>query len=288
MANATRIPMMMSLGLFIWCASAEAAGVEVNAFKYSDPSFESNVQVDLSGVPGVVGASVKTAGGTVQALSSYAPDHYGAWQGPWTSFAEFHTAAIGDWQLVIDLTGGDKAVYDFSVNEFGDPFTSDSFPPAPTMTSPSNGQSGVSPTPTFQWDNGGTHTGALESLYVFVASQANPAISQFESSSGGSLTLASESWTPTVVLPPGAAYYLVQYETNQDEDAKVTTPVFNISASTVADPNIPWDLSYGDLFSRDDIEFTVAPEPATLALLALGFALSLSKGGMALNRRRRA
>ena len=189
--------------------------------------------------------------------------------GPFASFAGFRSATVGNWTLTIQFAGGD-AVYGFVVNDFRTPFTTDSFPPAPTMTSPTDGAINVAPTPTFQWDNGGTHTGAIESLFVSVQSQVNPAIGQFENSFGGCIGLNDETWTPSVVLPAGLASFFVQYETNENEGANVDDPIFDAQASTVPDPNIVWDGTSGDLFSRDLIDFTVVPEPATLALFAAG------------------
>ncbi|MDY7011830.1 MAG: hypothetical protein SVV80_13935 [Planctomycetota bacterium] len=261
-------------GVLFFAPAGRAAIIWVNGFKYSDPSFKSNVEVDLTDIAGVTGVKASSADGAVLVLDAFAPGQYGAWMGPWNSFSAFHAATVGDWELSIEFTGGGKANYDFVVNDFRSPFTSDSFPPAPTILAPTDGQAGVGQNPTFQWDNGGPHTGSMESLFAYVQSNANPAISEFASSSGGTLTLGSESWTPTVTLPPGSAYFLVQYETNENEDANVGNPVFDVASSTVADPHILW-WSFGDLFSRDEITFSVVPEPATLSLLAMGACLPL-------------
>ena len=140
-------------------------------------------------------------------------------------FGSFLGSTAGDWQLTIHFGGG-AAVYNFPVSGFGSP-TADPFLPVPTMISPTDGATAVSHTPVFSWANGGTHTGPLESLFVNVSSLVNPAIGQFTNSFGG-IGLNDMTWTPLVVLPagaaPGAASFLVQYETNQNEDSRVGVP----------------------------------------------------------------
>jgi hypothetical protein len=69
--------------------------------------------------------------------------------------------------------------------------------------------------------------------------------------------------------------FLVQYETNENEEAIVDDPVFNAAASTMADPGISWEFTGGDLYARDLITFTVVPEPAGWLLLIAGL-LTLS------------
>jgi hypothetical protein len=263
--------------MLLMCAYAQAASLSVNGFKYSDPAFETGIEVDLADVPGVTGVDAVSAGGANLSLSPYTTDQYAATFGPYADFASFLGATAGDWNLAIHFGASGSAVYDFPVSGFGSP-AADPFPPVPTMISPTDGATGVSQTPSFNWDNGGTHTGPMESLFVNVYSLVNPAIGQFAGSSG-SIDLNDETWTPSVVLPAGEASFLVQYETNQDEDARVGVPVFNDPSSTVSNPNIAWDIHSGDLFSRDVITFTVIPEPATLSLVALG--------GLAVIRRRR-
>ena len=249
----------------------EASWLYINAFQYSDPLYDTNVFLDLSDVAGVTGARATRADGTPIILGpEFTPQTFGAWAGPFASFSDMHTATVGTWQLAIEFGAGNEAVYDVVVNEYRTPFTAASFPPAPTLISPFGGAIGVAPTPTFTWDNGGLHTGAMESLFVSVWSEVNPAIGAMDSSGGGGLGLNDQTWTPPGVLPGGPASFLVQYELNENEDAVVETPQFNGTLSTVADPGITWDWSGGDLYSRDLIEFTVVPEPATMALLAAG------------------
>jgi hypothetical protein len=259
--------------LLLVVPAAGGADLYVDAFKHSDPAYEMNVQVFLTGVAGVTGVQALAPDATAIPLPLVGTEHYAARRGPFGTFGGFHAATVGNWRLTVSFAGGD-AVYDFTVNEYRSPFTADSFPPAPTMIDPTDGATGVDPTPTFQWDNGGTHDGPMESLFVSVQSQVNPMIGEMANP-----PLTAETWTPSVVLPAGLASFLVQYETNEHEDANVTDPVFNTGDSTVADPGITWDWSGGDLFSRDLIEFTVIPEPATAALLAVG--------ALALVRRRR-
>ena len=251
-------------------SQAGGASVSVSAFKHSDPAFETNVEVDLGGVAGVTGVGALCADGSPVVLNEYATDQFGSFVGPFGSFAAFYTATVGNWRLTVEFGSGNEAVYDMTVNDFRTPFVSTSFPPAPTVSAPVDGATGVAPTPTFVWDNGGLHAGAMESLFVSVWNVANPAIGVFEGSSGGPITLNAETWTPAIVLPAGAAEFLVQYETNEDEGANVDDPVFNAGLSTVGDPGIVWDSSSGDLFSRDLIGFEVVPEPGTLFLIALG------------------
>jgi hypothetical protein len=258
---------------------SQAGQIYVDAFKFSDPAYQTAVQVDLAELGGITAVGALTANGTALTLDAFGSGQYGAWTGLWSNFSDFHSATVGNWRLTVTLGGAGQAVYDFVVNDFRSPFTADSFPPAPTVTYPPDGGGGIPQTPTFQWNNGGPHTGPLESLFVRTDSTVNPAVFEFASSSAGPLTLNSVSWTPSVVLPAGAATFLVQYETNQDEDANVDDPVFNPSLSTAADPNVNWVGSSGDLFSRDLVGFTVLPEPATLGLLVLG--------GLALCLRRR-
>jgi hypothetical protein len=245
--------------------AAWGADLFVDAFKYSDPMYETSIQVQFGVAPGVTGVSAKAADGTMVALNLVAPGDYYAKLGPFATFAAFHATTVGNWQLMIDASGA-SLNYDFTVNEYRTPFTDASFAPAPTMTSPTDGAVGVPATPTFQWDNGGPHTGALESLYTYVQSDLPPVVSQ-----AANPPLGATSWTPAISLPSGAASFLVQYETNENEDANVTDPVYNSSTSTGPDPGIAWDTTSGDLFSRDLIHFTVVPEPATMALLAAGF-----------------
>ena len=269
------LPLLILVMLLV-CAYAQAATVSVNGFKYSDPLFETGIEVDLSGVSGVTGVDAVSASGETMSLSPCAADRYAATFGPYADFGSFLGATSGNWQLTIRF-GSEAAVYDFTTGGFGGP-TAESFPPVPTVIDPMDGATGVSPTPTFNWDNGGTHTGLMESLFVSVQSLVNPASGQFASSSGG-IGLNDETWTPSLVLPAGDASFLVQYETNQNEDDRVSDPVFNNISSTMSDPGIRWDSHSGDLFSRDLITFTVVPEPGTLGLLTLG--------GLAMIRRRR-
>jgi len=254
-----------------------AAWMYVDAFKHSEPFFETGFEVNLADVPGVTGAWAVAADSTVVPLDPAGAGQYAAWLGPFATFTDFHDATVGNWRLTVEFGGGNEAVYDFIVNEYRPTFTADSFPPAPTMLSPLDGATGVDPTPTFTWDNGGTHDGPMESLFVFVWSEVNPAVLEFASSTSGPITLASESWTPSIVLPAGAASFLVQYETNENEDANVGDPVFNAGLSTVADPGINWLTTSGDLFSRDLIGFTVVPEPASALVFLAALSLSLAR-----------
>jgi len=249
--------------------------VTVDMFKYSDPAFETAIQVNLSGVPGVTGVSATTAGGSSLPLTPYAPNQYAATVGPFASFDDARAATVGIWNLSLGFSGG-AADYEFLVHDFRTVFTAASFPPAPTVLYPLDGATGVAQSPTFLWNNGGTHTGALESLFVAAQSVSVPGVGIFESSSSGPIGLNDTSWTPSIVLPPGAATFLVQYETNENEDANVDNPI--LTGGAAPDPGIAWSSS-GDLFSRDLVGFKVTPEPATLALLALG--------GLLLSRRRR-
>lgn len=258
-----------ALAALVAGTSAAAAELSVAAFKYSDPAFQANVEVDLAGVAGVTGVEAVMADSTVLSLDQFAADRFGKFSGQYASFAAFQAAVVGDWRLRIAFGGSGTAVYQFVVNDFRSPFTTDSFPPAPTLLSPTDGAVGTSSTPTFLWDNGGTHGGPLESLFVSVASEANPSIFEFQNSFGPSLDLNATSWTPSIALPPGAASFLVQYETNQGEDASVDDPVFSAALSTINDPNIAWTRSAGDLYSRDLIRFTVAPEPSSAALFCI-------------------
>ena len=250
-------------------SEVQAAWLSVNAFKYSDLSYETTVQVDLPDVAGVTDARAAGADGTAITLSPFGLQQFEARLGPFASFTGFHDATVGDWRLIVEFGSGNDAAYDFTVNDYRSPFTDSSFPPAPTVLSPLDGATDVEPTPTFLWNNGGAHTGTLESLFVSVRSDVNPAIGEFEGSTGGPISLNAETWTPSVVLPAGPASFLVQYETNESEDAHVSSPLFNPAFSTIADPGITWDQSAGDLFSRDLIGFTVVPEPSTLGLFLL-------------------
>jgi len=264
----------ISVVCLLSCSSVSAAWLYVDAFKHSEPFYETGFELGLQDVPGATGARAVAADSSDVSLDLVGSGQYGAWLGPFATFTDFRDATVGSWRLVVEFAGGD-AVYDFVVNDFRSPFTPDSFAPSPAMLSPLDGATGVDPTPTFLWDNGGTHDGAMESLFVFVWSEADPSVLEFASSTSGPVTLASESWTPSVVLPAGAASFLVQYETNENEDANVGDPVFNASLSTIADPGITWVTTSGDLFSRDLIEFAVVPEPAAMSILGLwGLALA--------------
>jgi hypothetical protein len=275
--------LITTLAVLVAGASAGAAELSVSAFKFSDPAFQTNVEVDLTGVAGVTGVEAVMADSTVLTLDQFAADRFGKFSGQYASFAAFQAAFVGDWRLRIAFGGSGTAVYQFNVNDFGAPFTTASFPPAPTLLSPTDGAVGVSATPTFLWDNGGTHAGPLESLFVSVASETNPSILEFESSFGPSLDLNATSWTPSIALPPGAASFLVQYETNQGEDAHVEDPVFSSALSTINDPSLDWTRSAGDLYSRDMIRFAVVPEPRSAAL----FCVCVCVWGRLLGSRRR-
>jgi len=252
-------------------APLAAARLEVSGFRHADPRWESLIEIALADVPGATGVTAVTPDGTPLVLNAVSADTYAAWSGPFASFASFHVATVGDWQLTVQLAAGD-AVYNFTVNDYRTPFTDADFPPAPTMIDPTDGAAAVSPTPTFQWNNGGPHTGPMESLFVSVASLVEPGVGELQNSFAPGLDLNDQSWTPSISLPAGLAQFLVQYETNLNEDANLADPIFNPVASTVPDPAIAWNETFGDLFSRDQITFTVVPEPAaaTALLLAAG------------------
>ena len=251
-------------------SEARAAWLFVNGFQYSDPAFETSIDVDFSDRPEVTGVRAVSASGTALTLDEYVLHQFAATLGPFSSFNDFRNAMVGNWQLIVEIGAGQEAGYNFVVNDFRTPFTASSFPPAPTVVSPPNGATDVAATPTFVWDNGGPHTGAIESLFVSVSSRVIPGVGVFDSYSGGPSTLDRTTWTPPIVLPDGLASFLVQYETNENEDANVGTPVFNPGLSNISDPGIDWSNSSGDLFSRDLIDFTVVPEPHTVTLLAFG------------------
>jgi len=258
-------------------AGAPTGSLSVNFFKHADSTFEADIDLGLGSLAGVTGVGAHAADGSAVALTPYGSNQFAAWLGAFASFDQAHAAGVGLWTLDLHLSGGGVASYEFVVHDFRPTFDSASFPPAPMLTAPLGGATGVSPTPTFTWDNGGAHTGQLESLFVNVWSESIPGIGAIDGS-GGTLSLNATTWTPPVVLPAGAAKFLVQYETNENEDANVDNPIFRVAESTVADPMGGW-TSAGDLFSRDQISFTVAPEPATLSMLVLG--------GLALLARRR-
>jgi hypothetical protein len=252
----------------VTCPWAQAADLSVSGLKLSDPQFLTLIEV--SDVAGVMGARARAADGTNITLTPAGPDQFALFLDPFSTFSEFRAATTGNWRLTLEFVGG-AAMYDFVVNDFHTPFTEADFPPAPTMLSPTDGAAGVSSTPTFLWNPGGPHTGPLESLFVSVSSLVDPTAFAVEGSFGGSgLTLASSSWTPPLMLPAGPATFLVQYETNGNEDAVVNVPVFNAAASTIADPGIVWESTSGDLFARDLITFTVVPESSTVLLLTSG------------------
>jgi hypothetical protein len=253
-------------------AAAQAATVTVDCFQYSDPAYTANIQVDVSEVVGVTGVRAATAGGGSVVLEDIGGGQYGVWLPTFGSFAALHTAVVGSWELVLEFGPGSDAAYTMMVNEYRNPFTAGSFPAAPTILSPADGATGVSAWPNFTWDNGGTHNGPMESLFVNVQSLAVPGVGIFESSFGGPIALGDQSWTPAIVLPPGEATFLVQYETNEHEAANVDLPVFYAMGSTVADPGVVWTDASGDLYSRDVVNFTVVPEPACGALLLAGAA----------------
>ncbi len=256
--RAMRARVLAALALmFTVCSELPAATLTVNGFKYSDPLFETRIEVNLAGVVGVTGVEAVSAGGVAQALSPSFIDQYDAVFGPYPDFVSFLGAIAGNWKLAIHFGASGSAVYYFAVSGFGSP-AGDPFPPAPTLISPTDGAIGVSLTPSFKWNTGGTHSGVLESLFVNVSSLVNPTIGEFTNSFGG-IALNSDMWTPSVVLPGGAASFLVQYETNENEDARVAIPVFNGPSSTRGDPHISWDDHSGDLFSRDLITFFVVP-----------------------------
>lgn len=264
------------LALLLVAAHVQAASLSVSGFKYSDTKFETVVQVDLPMVAGVTGVDIVAGGGTPLALSVPfgATDQYVGTFGPFADLAPFLATTDGIWSVRLRFGAGEMAMYEVFVSGFGSP-AADPFLPVPTITSPLDGATGVSATPTFTWDNGGTHNGAMESLFVNTWSLTGP-VSQFDNSSGG-LGLNDQSWTPSVVLPAGQAQFLVQYETNQDEDGRVSPLFFNAGGSTMVDPLISWDSHWGELYSRDLVTFTVVPEPASLALLTLGAAAMLRR-----------
>ncbi|HOI53625.1 MAG TPA: hypothetical protein PLP01_00070 [Phycisphaerae bacterium] len=262
-----------SMAVLLAAAAAQAATVTVDCFQYSDPAYTANIQVDVSDAAGVTGARAVTAGGTAMTLDDLGGQQFGAWLPSVGAFASLHGAVVGSWELILEFGAGHEAAYQMTVNEYRMPFTEASFPAAPTLISPIDGATNVSPSPTFTWDNGGLHGGPLESLFVHVQSIASPGIGIFEGSVGGPIALNDEVWTPAIVLPPGQATFLVQYETNQNEDANVDTPVFLPLHSTLGDPGIVWSGSSGDLYSRDVIHFTVVPEPGCAAMVLLGAAM---------------
>src|SRR5262245_30489889 len=192
---------LSSLVVAIAHSAVKAADLQVNGFKLSDPQFLTNIEVFLSDVPGVTGAQARTAGGTDITLTPSAPGQFFLFLPPFATFTDFHAATVGNWKLTVQFAAG-AAIYDFPVNDFRMPFTEAAFTPAPTLLGPTDGATGVSPTPTFLWDPGGPHTGMIESLFVRADSLADPAVFAQAGSFGGGVTLASTSWTPPVVLPP--------------------------------------------------------------------------------------
>ena len=181
----------------------------------------------------------------------------------------------GEWGMDIvtsDSEGVYHSVYYWTADTEVD-ITADDFPAPPEITAPTYGASDVDPEHEFLWDMEGEDE--YDELWVMLDADG-----EFYDED---LDPADTSWAPSPALPAGDALFIVSYA--WEEYLSVEYDETESIARGAADDGdgddfiAEWAETSIFLVGGDMVEFTVVPEPASMAALAIG--------GLALLRRRK-
>ena len=77
-------------------SEAREAWLYVDSFQYSDPAFETGIDVHFPDGPEVTGVRAVSANGTALTLDEYVSHQFAATLGPFSSFNDFRNAMVGN------------------------------------------------------------------------------------------------------------------------------------------------------------------------------------------------
>jgi len=185
------------------------------------------------------------------------------------TLAELNSGSSGLYKLKVTTATGD-CVYDFSINTI----TAGMFAPIPEITDPNDGAT-VPQNVNFQWTWGG-NTGDVDELWAEVEPLSDGASWAEGGSYDGSINIGDTSWQPGLTNT-GQAWFVVGYDIEDPMDGTGLFSAISFDAGSSTRSDFGWDEQEAYLTSGDEIDMTVVPEPATLALLGLGACLLLRR-----------
>lgn len=257
----------------------------VNDESTSFNGYKAELQVHLDSTGSTVAASIaKSAGGTNTVTMVDDTSNPGDWSGKQTysDLSSLETALQGNYTITV-TSGSSTSTMTYTMQNLFGLGMSGAFLGIPQITSPAQGATGVSATPTFTWTPGSNDSSA----FIINASVDSNTVHEDEMNvNGGSLSLGAMSWTPTVTLNGGPATFSILYGNTDPSLVSLILTNYNTTGSVTwsQSPYAPVGYASGGtpllgLGSQDIRSFTVTPEPASAALMMLG--------GVALLRRRR-
>ncbi len=181
------------------------------------------------------------------------------------SLVDLNAAIAGDWHVDIVTGKGAHGWGDCTLNALPD----SDFLPVPTITSPTDGADD-GPGVMMQWNHNGAEADALEMFAELEDADGTWQEMQREVYFGDPKPWPT-SWMPDFVPAAGPAEAIVAYG-RDPSDLLAGDP-------TAGGDDLNWDTDpvLGFVASVDVVDFNVVPEPATVALLAVGSLAALRR-----------
>ncbi len=257
--NSRMIGRILLFGLMLFSSLAKAANeLEINLYKYSDGIGGHLYRIGMeANKDGAVTMEVTTPSGTfvgADAGGVFVPELLNSTLVD-LSFSGLTSEIAGDWALIWDRGLATETVATIG---FG-PVSESEFLAVPSLITPVDGASGVSPTTSFEWEYTIPAIDAqVDRVQLFLWGPGGIGLVS------GELPLSASLWTPPAPLVPGI------WEAIVINGIDVRLVADGIGGSISGDPWVIQNLDWLGLNSADRAGFAVVPIPGALWLFISG------------------